>query len=217
MSRESVRFRCHHCGHCCTEVVCLPTPWDVLRIVRETGANPYLFLEFLGPDDISEVEPDDPTWLEVSRRRRIMALRRDEQACYFLDRATRFCTIYEHRPLLCRLYPFAHEESESGEYLGFSLHEDVGCPRHRDGRVPVAPLRAMFLEDQEHQEEYARLVKAFNNDPRPGKRPQDFIAMFFETDTPTRKRLMREAKAALKGGGNWFKPSDPPAPCAESA
>lgn len=55
----------------------------------------------------------------------------------------------------------------------------------------------MFLEDQEHQEEYARLVKAFNNDPRPGKRPQDFLAMFFETDTPTRKRLMREAKAAL--------------------
>jgi Fe-S-cluster containining protein len=217
MSKEFVQFRCHHCNHCCTEVVCLPTPWDVARIARETGANPYLFIEFLQPDEISEVEAEDPTWLKVRGRKYIMALRRDEQSCFFLDKATRFCSIYEQRPLLCRLYPFAYEESDSGAFLGFSLHEDVGCPRHCDGRVPVAPLHGLYLEDQNHQNEYIALVNAFNTSRRPGKRPEDFIATFLEMDAAAQARLEWEARAALRSGRNGFRPSVPSTECAASA
>ncbi|HNR29528.1 MAG TPA: YkgJ family cysteine cluster protein [Candidatus Hydrogenedentes bacterium] len=196
MGKEFVRFQCHHCNHCCTEVVCLPTPWDVLRIVRGTGADPFRFLEFLRPDEICEVEADDPTWLDVNGAKYIMALRRTADGCFFLDKATRFCAVYKHRPILCRLYPFVIEENARGEFLGFSLHKDVGCPRHRDGRVPVAPLHALYLDDQGHQAEYQALVRAFNEVRQPGKRPEDFIETFLETDAVARACLQRAGRNA---------------------
>ena len=162
MGKDIVQFKCHHCNHCCTEVVCLPTPWDVIRIVKHTGANPYEFLEFLAPDEISEVAKSDPTWLECEDGRYIMALRRDKKGCHFLDKKTRFCGIYEARPILCRLYPFKLQETRDGQFRGFVLHKDVGCPRHQDGEVPAKPLYDLYLEDSKHQEDYDDLVQVFN-------------------------------------------------------
>lgn len=186
MGRFTVRFSCHHCGHCCTEVVCLPTPWDVIRIVRMEGADPYAFLEFLTPDEITGVEDDDPTWLDVDGERFMMALRRDSKGCHFLDKKTRFCTIYEARPILCRLYPFALEESAEGEFLGFSLHDDVGCPKNRDGAHQTQPLYELYLDDSRHQEDYQDLVSVFNRRSYADKAPEDFIEMFvcYERSTP---------------------------------
>jgi len=178
MGKSSARFRCHHCGHCCTDVVCLPTPWDVVRIVRDTGANPYEFLEFIRPDEITEVEEDDPTWLEVGDERFLMALKRGKNGCHFLNKKTRHCTIYDARPILCRLYPFKLEENDKGEYEGFSVHKDVGCPRNRDGRVPTPPLYELYLDDADHQQDYADLVRVFNRRRYEGKKPSDFIEMF---------------------------------------
>ncbi len=186
MGRHSVKFACHHCGHCCTEVVCLPTPWDVIRMVRMEGVNPYEFLEFLSPDEITGVEPDDPSWLEVGEERYLMALRRDESGCHFLDKKTRHCTIYEARPILCRLYPFALQESKEGEFLGFTLHDDVGCPKNRDGDVKTQPLHDLYLDDCLHQGDYSDLVAVFNARDYEGKSPSDFIQMFvhYEKSTP---------------------------------
>ena len=179
MGKFTVKFCCHSTGHCCTDVVCLPTPWDVIRIAEGTGESPCDFVEFLAPDEIDEVEEDDPTWLEVKGERFIMALvRSPKSGCYFLERKTKKCGIYEHRPILCRMYPFKIEETKDGEYKGFSLHEDVGCPRFRDGKVDVQELYELYLDDGTHQTDYAGLVKMFNRREYPGKRPEDFIEMF---------------------------------------
>lgn len=178
MGKDSVKFRCHSCGHCCTEVVALPTPWDVVRIIRETKANPYEFLEFLRPDEISEVEEHDPTWLDVDGERFIMALKRGKKGCFFLDKKTGFCSIYTARPQLCRLYPFRLQENKRGEFKGFTLHKDVGCPRHRDGEVATQPLYEIYLDDAEHQADYADLARVFNRRKHAGMKPEDFIEMF---------------------------------------
>jgi len=178
MGKNTVQFACHHCNHCCTEVVCLPTPWDVIRIVRTTGQNPYDFLDWVTHDDIEDVPKHDPTWLECKDGRYMMALRRHGERCHFLDKETRYCTIYEARPLLCRLYPFRVTEYADGTFKGFVLHTKVGCPRHRDGVVQVRPLRDLYDQDCEHQDDYNQLVKFFNRKRYPGKRPQDFIEMF---------------------------------------
>ena len=200
MGSRFVRFECHHCNHCCTEVVCLPTPYDVRRIVQETGANPYAFLEFVTPDEIDDVEENDPTWLDVHGQRYLMALRRDKHGCYFLHRKTGFCTIYEARPLLCRLYPFRVEETPEGKVRGFKLHSDVGCPRHKDGLVEVAPLRAIYKEDNLHQEEYKLLVRAFNNHQYRGKKPEQFIELVLRLEDEERQRLERCARLS---DGTW--------------
>jgi len=191
MGRFNVQFACHHCNHCCTEVVCLPTPWDVIRIVKGTGQHPSRFLEFLTPDELTGVTRNDPTWLKVGKERYMMALRRDDDGCHFLDKKSRYCAIYEHRPILCRLYPFKLQESREGVFKGFTLHSDVGCPKHRDGEVPTAPLYELYLEDKEHQEDYDNLVAAFNEKDYPEKKPEDFIGMFIEV----RRKKTAKAKA----------------------
>ncbi|HOE67181.1 MAG TPA: YkgJ family cysteine cluster protein [Candidatus Hydrogenedentes bacterium] len=178
MGTHTVHFRCHHCGHCCTDVVCLPTPWDVIRIVKQTGQNPYAFLAFLTPEDVTGVNKSDPTWLDCQGKRYIMALRRGKKGCYFLHPKTRFCTAYEARPILCRLYPFKLHETRAGAFKAFSLHTDVGCPRHRDGLYETGPLYALYTADSAHQEDYAQLVEVFNRRRYPDKRPDHFVEMF---------------------------------------
>lgn len=185
MGHFYVCFACHHCNHCCTEVVCLPTPWDVVQIVKYTGRNPRTFLEFLTPDEIEGVAKNDPTWLQVNGEKYIMALKRDTvNGCFFLDRKTRHCTIYPARPLLCRLYPFRLHETRDGRFKAFSLHDDVGCPRFRDAKVPTQPLYEIFVQDREHQYDYHELVRAFNAKAYRGKKPEDFIDMFVEVRSP---------------------------------
>jgi len=178
MGKEIVHFSCHHCGHCCTEVVCLPTPWDVIRIVKATGLKPLKFLEFITPDEITGVAKTDPTWIECQGQRYLMTLQRGPKGCHFLDKRTRHCRIYEHRPILCRLYPFRVLETRGGDFRGFALHSNVGCPRHRDGDVPVRPLYELYQEDCLHQEDYQALVRVFNARRDKNKRPEDFIRMF---------------------------------------
>lgn len=180
MGTNTVQFACHHTGHCCTDVVCLSTPWDVIRIVREVGADPYEFLEFLQPDELTGVTKGDPTWLKVGRERYMMALQRGKKGCHFLDKKTRYCSIYESRPLLCRLYPFKLEQFRDGSFKRFSLHKDVGCPRHRDGLVDAKPLYETYLLDSDHQQDYQDLVAVFNGRDYEGKRPEDFIEMFVQ-------------------------------------
>jgi len=177
MGKDTVCFSCVHCGHCCTDVVCLPTPWDVNRIVRQTGADPYAFLEFVEPGEISEVPKSDPTWLRCGDKRYIMALRRGKKGCFFLDPKTRFCTIYESRPILCRLYPFCLHETRDGEFKSFTLHKNVGCPRERAGVFQTKPLYDLYRDDYGHQQSYQDLVEVFNR--RKPSDPKDFIAMFY--------------------------------------
>ena len=178
MGKDFVKFSCHHCNHCCTEVVCLPSPWDVRRIMHITDADPYDFLEFLSPEEVDDVEEDDPTWLEVNGEKFIMALRRDDNGCHFLNTKTKLCTIYSARPLLCRLYPFKVVEDKDGNFKGFTLHKDVGCPKHTDGQVPVGPLYDMNVQDDLNQEDFHELVEIFNAKDYPGKEPEDFVLLF---------------------------------------
>ena len=104
MGEEFVSFQCHHCHHCCPDVVCLLTPFDVRRIVRMTGRDPFDFIDFLTPDEIEDEADDEPTWLEVNDERYVMALKREEQTgCTFLDNETRFCSIFEALSSLFRL------------------------------------------------------------------------------------------------------------------
>ena len=82
--------------------------------------------------------------------------------------------------MLCRLYPFNLKETKKGKFAGFGLHKDVGCPKHRDGKVATAPLYDIYLEDDEHQEDYHDLVNIFNRRELEGKEPADFVKMFYE-------------------------------------
>lgn len=179
MPKSTIKFRCHSCTHCCTDLCALLTPWDVRRIATMTGEDPFDFVEFLEPDEVDEVDPDDPTWLEVGGKRYMMSLTRTEKTgCYFLNKKTKYCKIYMARPMLCRLFPFQVIEDEDGTYKGFRLHKNVGCPKHKDGEVETKPLYDLYIQDDLNQEDFHELVKIFNSKDYPGKEPEDFVLMF---------------------------------------
>ena len=178
MGRFTVDFCCKHCGHCCRDVVCLPTPWDVVCLADDCDADPHQFLEFLTPDEISQVSKSDPTWLRCNGTRYVMALRRTSKGCYFLNKRSLHCRAYDSRPLLCRLYPFALQETRLGLFKGFALQKDVECPRHRDDKKQAQPLYDLYLEDQHHQDDYEDLVEFFNR--RNHHTPRDFVKLFIQ-------------------------------------
>jgi len=187
MGKTTVKFKCHSCGHCCTEVVCLPTPWDVIRLAKDVGVDPREFIEFVAPEEIDEVNKSDPAWLICGGKRYMMALRRNKNGCFFRDRKTRYCWAYESRPILCRLYPLALNETRKGKYKSFTLHKNVGCPRHRDGLVDTKPMYDLYREDCEHQDDYHDLVEFFNNSDSPGRKPEDFIDLFIVRKKKSKK------------------------------
>jgi len=166
--------------------VCLPTPWDVIQLVKRTGADPYEFLKFMTPDEIEEVRKSDPSWLVCNGKRYMMALRRNMNGCYFRDRETTSCRAYEARPILCRLYPLVVHETRKGKFKSFTLHKGVGCPRQWDGVVETRPMYDLHCEDSRHQDDYFDLVEFFNQDKSPDKKPEDFIKLF----------IVREGKSA---------------------
>lgn len=157
----------------------MPTPWDMRRIAKMTGEDPFDFIEFLEPDELEDMDDDDPTWLKVNGKRYIMALERDEEkGCYFLDQKTKFCKIYDARPILCRLFPFELHETEDGGFKKFTLHKDVDCPKNTDGEYAVGPLWDLAVQDDLNQDDYHELVEFFNKQEYEGKEIEDFVLLF---------------------------------------
>jgi len=99
----------HACSKCCYETEMPLTEEDIARIERLGHRRE----EFSALDD--ELVPQ---------------LRNDEGHCVFLG-ATGQCTIYEHRPAGCRLYPLVWDRDTADVTL------DDFCPYRRE--FPVAP------------------------------------------------------------------------------
>ncbi|HOQ32494.1 MAG TPA: YkgJ family cysteine cluster protein [Candidatus Hydrogenedens sp.] len=191
MGKKFVRFRCHHCGHCCTDVICCPTPYDICRIVQATHIPPKKFLSFIEPEEIQGVNKSDPTWLKIGNKKYLMTLKRTKKGCFFRDSKKGICKIYEHRPLLCRLFPFKLRQTRTGKVHSFSLHKDVGCPKHRDGIVYTDYLAKIWEEEQKHQEDYQDLVAFFNNPNKKGKKPFDFVDLFVVIISNKKKKVCK--------------------------
>jgi Fe-S-cluster containining protein len=88
-------YQCNQCGRCCRDKVITLSPYDVIRIARETGLRTG----------------------EVVRRytlRRGSILRfMPEGMCSALDGVR--CSIHRGRPLACRLYPLGLERTPAGD------------------------------------------------------------------------------------------------------
>lgn len=180
MGKKIIYFKCHHCGYCCTDVVCCPTPYDIINIVKKTNINPKEFLEFITSDEIEGIKKSDPTWLKINGKKYLMTIKRTKDGCFFRDKQRGICKIYLHRPLLCRLFPFKVRETKSGKIHSFSLHRDIECPEYRDGVVNVKELTEILKEEYQNQEDYQDLVQFFNNQPHNNKKPFDFVDLFVE-------------------------------------
>ncbi len=94
-------FGCHkrlECfTRCCHDVNILLTPVDVLQLSRHLGISTTDFL-------------DTHTTIPITKELHlpVVALRMadsEKKPCPFLGKADEGCTVYEHRPWACRMYP----------------------------------------------------------------------------------------------------------------
>jgi Fe-S-cluster containining protein len=84
-------MRCSHCGICCEKTEMLLSNADVERL-EKAGYNRQKFMRY--------------------DKHGFARLRNRHGFCVFYDVVKCRCTIYEHRPLGCRIYPIIYSEQE---------------------------------------------------------------------------------------------------------
>jgi Fe-S-cluster containining protein len=102
---------CMRCGRCCTRFGVCVTPFDIMRISEATGEDPILFVMAIEePDKRERTEPS----VVISGVRSLMVLRwKAARVCRFFTKDG--CSVYAHRPSLCRSYPFVSKEGRLAE------------------------------------------------------------------------------------------------------
>lgn len=50
------------------------------------------------------------------KRKRIQTHQLVQEPCPLYDAATKTCTVYENRPMICKAYPFSHVPGDGGAY-----------------------------------------------------------------------------------------------------
>lgn len=127
-SQPRVRFDCSKCpAFCCSVYERVQTNrWDVKRLAKHFGVS---------------YEAAEKRYTKIVEGERVLRRVGDEvlgEACMFLDRETRRCTIYHARPGTCRAYP----ETTRCAYYDLMMFE-----RRQQGDDTVVPVvRITFRE-----------------------------------------------------------------------
>ena len=146
---ESVGFRCQGCGACCRRVaedsnLVLVSPAEVRTIMAATSMT---------WDEIAEPYPDFINAGNGGEYTLAWCIRRTTEACIFLRDGR--CSIYAHRPWICRTYPFmlADDDLLASECPGLGTplsprdaHDAAAelCRRQAAEATEEAGLRAVY-------------------------------------------------------------------------
>lgn len=104
-------------------------------------------------------EPEAFVRLRVGRR--VMTLRHQRTGCIFLDEQMR-CSVYEARPLGCRVFPFDAVFDRSKRLRRLELIQATECPYELTGSHSVVRIRQQQLEFLDEVDAYQAKVAAFN-------------------------------------------------------
>lgn len=190
------RFRCTGCGKCCTEVWVNVTDADVRRLCDLTGLSAGEVVQF---PDIEAVEGtvDEDGWVAFGpdpKDAGLMTLRSDPAtgACRFLvdDR----CSVYEARPLACRLYPWDVEITPAGPKVGLDIFTE--CPHEEDGSLDVHKLIDEYELDEDERQAYEERIWEWEANGAP-EDPLEFLRFL---ELPTRHSSLGPAALAEQPG-----------------
>jgi Fe-S-cluster containining protein len=138
----------------------LVTDTDIRRIVKQTGQEVTDVVRFYKPKEI-EWGTDKPGWINFKSGKRILGLRRTKRGCQYLGEDD-LCTIYDHRPITCRRYPFNVELDEGGDVEFLSISDSVDCPYELDGHNTPGQIKALCNWEDKEETPYNEKVNAWN-------------------------------------------------------
>jgi Fe-S-cluster containining protein len=150
---EYLKFRCTGCGNCCKTPLLPLTDRDLERIVDRTGDKASDVVVWIDKDGI-EMDDEPEAFVMLTQGKRVMVLRHQRGRCRYLGDDNR-CTIYQSRPLGCRVYPFDPTFSKKGSLRRLAIVQATECPYELDGDNDVDTMRDLH-------ERYDAAHQAFN-------------------------------------------------------
>lgn len=165
---ELLKFRCTGCGNCCRDPFLPLTDADVRRIRAHTGERSANVVQFV---DRNEIEMDDePEAFAILRQgKRVMILRHSAKGCRYLALDDR-CSIYQARPLGCRIFPFDPTFDRQGKLRRLELIQATECEYTLDGANDPSELRNLHQSHERDTLRYHQKIAEWNQLQRRRKR-----------------------------------------------
>lgn len=120
-------YQCNACTRCCHHNIIAVGPYEILRLARHFGITTTDFI----------AQHTEAGGTALRRREE------EDEACVFLT-ARGSCGVHRDRPLVCRIYPLAHQHDDEGRESFGRLAPDP----QTEGVYGNAGTVASFLEQQ---------------------------------------------------------------------
>jgi Fe-S-cluster containining protein len=174
-----LKFRCTECGNCCSDTIVPVSHEDVARLMKGTGLKARDVCAFYKTEDFDDAG-EGLQWINLDGGRRTLGLRKrfdkenDRDACgFFKDNR---CSVYEHRPVTCRVWPFTLGFDATGKRLTrLSINPALPCPYELDGKNTVPELLAHWRWDDRQDVAWEAKVVEWNRTHSVGTE-EEFLA-----------------------------------------
>jgi Fe-S-cluster containining protein len=161
-----LNFRCTDCGNCCTDTIVPVTHLDLKRLMLGTKLKPSEIVEFYKSSEFAD-DGEGLHFVELDMGRRVMGLKKrfdekeQKEGCkFYLDQR---CTVYEHRPVTCRVWPFTLSLDDEGRRITkMEINDALPCPFELDGKNQPKDLIRNWKWDDNQDEEWEVSVKNWN-------------------------------------------------------
>lgn len=170
--RRLLNFRCTGCAACCTDTVVPVTDKDVARIMKATGRSARQVVRFFSQDEVKG-DRRSPAWIKLRQGKRFLGLRKQRGHCQYLYKKR--CTIYRHRPVTCRLYPFNVFFDDKGRVEDLEINDAVKCEHALDGKESLESIVALYIRDDKQDDSYFAKIKRWN-ERNPKRTAKEFLA-----------------------------------------
>jgi Fe-S-cluster containining protein len=136
------------------------TDSDIVRIVRHTGEPSHELVRWVDRNGI-DMDDEPEAFVLLRQGKRVMVLRHEGGGCRYLGSDDR-CTIYRHRPLGCRVFPFDPTFSDKGKLRRLKLIPATDCKYELDGNNDVEKLRLLHARHLAATSAYQAKVATWN-------------------------------------------------------
>jgi Fe-S-cluster containining protein len=173
-----LKFHCTECGNCCSDTIVPVSDEDVRRLMQGTGLKAGEIATFYTKADFDD-GGEGLEFVNLTGGRRTLGLRKrldtenDRDACKFF-RDNR-CSVYQDRPVTCRVWPFTLRFDASGRRLSsLGINTSLPCPYELDGKNTVSELVANWRWDDRQDAAWVAKVREWNRTHTAGT-PEEFF------------------------------------------
>lgn len=149
---------CVKASVCCRETIVPITDADVRRIMKATGLPAEKIVRLYSSADLDY--DGCQSWIRFPYGKRVMGLKKRGNDCKFLDQHG-LCTVYEHRPITCRTYPYMVHFHDNGRLKSLDLNTDVDCCGRLGQGWPRTKLLADARREDDEDDVYLGKLRRF--------------------------------------------------------